>query len=204
MAQGNVSIIAITNSQISQEHVKTWTRDVAEKWRSHERFRFVHVSFWTRFQVLSFNCRNAGKPTAKPAADIARFLVHVQTTGGCAEIFPPGAYRSCSTDRRLATHLNRSLTSSPTITSIMSVTRSDWRTSLSVMFTWWIGLVGFDGQVVVDHGTEMQVRRYHRSRQLQRRRVRRSRRLRSNAQRRSQRVEFPVRSLRVWCRGLGR
>jgi ATPase complex subunit ATP10 len=44
MTEGNVSIIAITNSQISQEHVKTWTQDVAEKWRSHERFRFVHVS----------------------------------------------------------------------------------------------------------------------------------------------------------------
>lgn len=44
MVEGNVSIIAITNSQISQEHVKAWTGDVAEEWRSHKRFRFIHAS----------------------------------------------------------------------------------------------------------------------------------------------------------------
>ncbi|KIM27762.1 hypothetical protein M408DRAFT_329912 [Serendipita vermifera MAFF 305830] len=44
IGQGNVSIIAITNSQISQEHVKAWTRGLTDKWRGHERFRFLHVN----------------------------------------------------------------------------------------------------------------------------------------------------------------
>lgn len=44
MVQGNVSIVAITHSQISEEHVKAWTQDVVERWRGHERFRFIHVN----------------------------------------------------------------------------------------------------------------------------------------------------------------
>jgi ATPase complex subunit ATP10 len=43
MVEGNISIVAITHSQISEEHVKAWTKDVVERWRGHERFRFIHV-----------------------------------------------------------------------------------------------------------------------------------------------------------------
>ncbi|KAG8799850.1 hypothetical protein FRC16_004244 [Serendipita sp. 398] len=43
IAQGNVSIIAIVNSQISHEQIKAWTASVAEKWRPHERFRLITV-----------------------------------------------------------------------------------------------------------------------------------------------------------------
>ncbi|KAG8824595.1 Mitochondrial ATPase complex subunit atp10 [Serendipita sp. 401] len=44
IAQGNVSIIAIVNSQISHEQIKAWTASVAEKWRPHERFRLITVN----------------------------------------------------------------------------------------------------------------------------------------------------------------
>ncbi|CAG7849975.1 SubName: Full=Related to ATP10-F1F0 ATPase complex assembly protein {ECO:0000313/EMBL:CCA67304.1} [Serendipita indica DSM 11827] len=44
LVRGNVSLVAIVNSQISHEQVKSWTSQIAERWRSHERFRFIHVN----------------------------------------------------------------------------------------------------------------------------------------------------------------